>query len=55
MRKSLLFSLLIVVLAASVSFADITRETFPLEREDVKLHLEHFNLRHVLPSFKIHR
>ena len=42
MRKSLLFSLLIVVLAASVSFADITRETFPLEREDVKLHLERF-------------
>ncbi|MBQ7544041.1 MAG: alpha/beta hydrolase [Synergistaceae bacterium] len=42
MRKSFLFSLLIVVLAASVSFADLTRETFPLEREGVKLHLERF-------------
>ena len=42
MRKSFILSLLLVVLAASVSCAGITREVVPLEREGVKLHLECF-------------
>ena len=42
MRKSFILSLLLVVLAASVSCAEITREVVPLEREGIKLHLECF-------------
>ena len=42
MRKSFILSVLLVVMAASVSFAGITREVVPLEREGVKLHLECF-------------
>ncbi|MBQ7155949.1 MAG: alpha/beta hydrolase [Synergistaceae bacterium] len=42
MKKSLILSVLLVVLAASVSCAELTREVVPLEYDGIKLHLECF-------------